>query len=117
MICMRMPINADGGRAGQLAELTSRWRDDLASWAIPEHILAGVTESPWVLPTQVFARRADKLSSEPTGQSFEREWAALDPPGTVLDVGAGPGAASLPPAPRTTELIAADSSQKMLDRR
>ena len=102
--------------AGQLAELTSRWRDDLAAWAIPEHIMAGVTESPWVLPTQVFARRADKLSAEPAGQSFEREWAALDPPGTVLDVGAGAGAASLPLAPRTTGLIAVDSNQEMLDR-
>lgn len=98
-----------------LAELTSRWRDDLADWAIPAHIMADVTESPWVLPTQVFARRADKLSAEPTGRSFEREWAALDPPGTVLDVGAGAGAASLPLAPRSAELIAVDSSQQMLD--
>lgn len=107
--------NAGGLTAGRLTELTDRWRDDLAAWAIPEHIMASVTESPWVLPAQVFARRADKLSAEPTGQSFEREWAALDPPGTVLDVGAGPGAASLPLAPRTTELIAVDSSQQMLD--
>ncbi|HWF79433.1 MAG TPA: class I SAM-dependent methyltransferase [Streptosporangiaceae bacterium] len=98
-----------------LAELTSRWRDDLAAWAIPEHIMASVTESPWVLPAQVFARRADKLSAEPAGRSFEREWAALDPPGTVLDVGAGAGAASLPLAPRTTKLTAVDSSQQMLD--
>lgn len=76
--------------------------------------MAGVTESPWVLPAQVFARRADKLSAEPAGRSFEREWAALDPPGTVLDVGTGAGAASLPLAPRTTGLTAVDSSQEML---
>jgi 2-polyprenyl-3-methyl-5-hydroxy-6-metoxy-1,4-benzoquinol methylase len=107
--------NADRDDAGQLAELTSRWRDDLAAWAIPEQILAGATESPWVLPAQVFARRADKLAAEPAGRSFEREWAALDPPGTVLDVGSGAGAASLPLAPRATELIAVDSSQLMLD--
>ena len=103
------------GNASQLAELTSRWRDDLAAWAIPEQILAGTTESPWVLPVQVFARRADKLSAQPAGRSFEREWAALDPAGTVLDVGSGAGAASLPLAPRTTELVAVDSSQQMLD--
>jgi len=107
--------SADRGNARQLAELTSRWRQDLAAWAIPERILAGVTESPWVLPIQVFARRADKLTAKPAGRSFEREWAALDPPGTVLDVGSGAGAASLPLAPRTTELIAVDSSQQMLD--
>jgi SAM-dependent methyltransferase len=108
-------LDPDPGNANLLAELTSRWRDDLAAWAIPEHILAGVTESPWVLPAQVFTRRADSLSAEPTGRSFEREWAALDPPGTVLDIGSGPGAASLPLAPRTTDLIAVDSSQQMLD--
>jgi len=108
-------LNPDPGNADQLAKLTSRWRDDLAAWAIPEHILAGVAESPWVLPAQVFTRRADKLSAEPAGRSFEREWAALDPPGTVLDVGSGPGAASLPLAPRTTQLFAVDSSRQMLD--
>jgi SAM-dependent methyltransferase len=107
--------NSEARNADLLARLTSRWRDDLAAWAIPEKIIAGVTESPWVLPAQVFARRADKLSAEPAGRSFEREWAALDPPGTVLDVGAGAGAASLPLAARTTELIAVDSSQQMLD--
>ena len=108
-------MEQDRGNTARVAELTRRWRDDLADWAIPEHITASVTESPWVLPVQVFARRADQLSAEPTGRSFEREWAALDPPGTVLDVGAGPGAASLPLAPRTTELMAVDSSRQMLD--
>jgi SAM-dependent methyltransferase len=98
-----------------LAALLDRWRDELAAWAIPEHITAAVTESPWLLPTQVFARRADQLSSKPAGVSFERAWAALEPPGSVLDIGAGAGAASLPLAARTTELTAVDSSQRMLD--
>ncbi|HET7013173.1 MAG TPA: class I SAM-dependent methyltransferase [Streptosporangiaceae bacterium] len=100
---------------GQLAVLVARWRDELAAWAIPEPILAAVTESPWVLPTSVFARRADQLSAAPAGASFERAWAALDPPGSVLDIGSGAGAASLPLAARTTELTAVDSNQKMLD--
>jgi SAM-dependent methyltransferase len=94
--------------------LLSRWRDDLASWAIPPHILASVPESPWVLPAKVFARRADRLSSEPAGPSFERAWAALDPPGTVLDVGSGPGAACLPLLQRTTALTAVDADDRML---
>jgi SAM-dependent methyltransferase len=95
--------------------LLSGWRDQLAAWAIPSYIPAAVSESPWVLPTQVFARRADKLSARPGGASFERAWAALDPPGSVLDIGSGAGAASLPLAARTTELTAVDSSQRMLD--
>ena len=104
---------ATGGKP-DLAGMLSRWRDDLASWAIPERIVASVPESPWVLPGRVFARRADRLSAAPAGPSFERAWAALDPPGTVLDVGSGPGAACLPLLPRTTALTAVDADERML---
>jgi SAM-dependent methyltransferase len=102
------------GRQPDLASLLTRWRDDLACWAIPQPILASVPESPWVLPSIVFARRADRLSAEPAGPSFERAWAALDPPGAVLDVGSGPGAACLPLLPRTTALTAVDADERML---
>jgi SAM-dependent methyltransferase len=98
-----------------LADLLTRWRDDLAAWAIPEHITRAVTESPWVLPRQVFARRADRLRHAPAGPSYERECAALDPPGTVLDVGAGAGAASLPLVPQATALAAVDADPVMLE--
>jgi len=102
--------NAATGAAGLLA----RWRSDLAAWAIPEHITAAVSASPWVLPRQVFARRADRVAANPSGPSFEREWAALDPPGTVLDVGSGAGAASLALLPRSTGLTAVDTDADML---
>jgi SAM-dependent methyltransferase len=96
--------------------LLGRWRSALAAWAIPDHITAAVAESPWVLPHQVFARRADRVSAAPSGPSFERAWAALDPPGSVLDVGSGAGAASLPLLPRVTSLTAVDSDAEMLER-
>jgi SAM-dependent methyltransferase len=67
-----------------------------------------------VLPGQVFVRRADKLTAEPSGSSFDRAWAALDPQGSVLDVGSGPGAACLPLLPRATELTAVDVEKHML---
>jgi SAM-dependent methyltransferase len=95
-------------------DLLARWRADLAAWAIPEHITAAVSESPWVLPRQVFARRADRLAATPAGPSYEREWAALDPAGIVLDVGSGAGAACLPLLPRCTGLIAVDTDAEML---
>jgi len=98
-----------------LSELLRQWRENLAAWAIPEHIAAAVPDSPWVLPRQVFARRADRLRSAPAGPSYQREWDTLDPPGSVLDVGAGAGAACLPLAPRTTTLTAVDSDAGMLD--
>jgi SAM-dependent methyltransferase len=93
-----------------------RWRGDLAAWAIPEHITAAVAESPWVLPRQVFARRADRVSAAPSGPSYQRAWAALDPPGSVLDVGSGAGAACLPLLPRATSLTAVDTDAEMLDK-
>jgi len=99
-----------------LSGLLCQWRDDLAGWAIPEHITSAVTDSPWVLPRDVFARRADRLRREPAGASYDRERAALDPPGSVLDVGAGAGAACLPLASRTTTLTAVDTDDGMLAR-
>jgi SAM-dependent methyltransferase len=107
---MSSPAEATG-----TAELLDRWRADLASWQIPEHIAASVTESPWVLPREVFVRRAAHRRSAPHGPSFERAWEALDPPGSVLDIGAGGGAASLPLAPRATSITAVDTEPGMLD--
>jgi SAM-dependent methyltransferase len=95
-------------------DLLDRWRSDLEAWAIPDHIIASVSESPWVLPRQVFARRADRVSLAPAGPSYDRAFAALDPPGTVLDVGSGAGAASLPLVPRCTGLTAVDTDPGML---
>ncbi len=98
-----------------LEERLERWRGDLAAWAIPEHITAAVPESPWVLPRQVFARRADRVSAAPSGPSYQRACAALEPPGSVLDVGSGAGAACLPLVPRATSLTAVDTDAVMLE--
>jgi SAM-dependent methyltransferase len=105
----------NGNAADRLPGLLDRWRSDLAAWAIPEHITAAVPESPWVLPRTVFARRADRVAAAPSGPSFQLAWSALDPPGSVLDVGSGAGAASLPLLPRCTALTAVDTEPDMLD--
>ncbi|HSR85691.1 MAG TPA: methyltransferase domain-containing protein [Streptosporangiaceae bacterium] len=107
-------MTPDGATTDRLAPLLDRWRSDLAAWAIPEHITAAVPDSPWVLPRTVFARRADRVVAAPSGPSFDRAWAALEPPGSVLDVGSGAGAACLPLLPRTTELTAVDTEPDML---
>jgi SAM-dependent methyltransferase len=99
----------------ELNGLLRQWQDDLAAWAIPPHITAAVAESPWVLPRQAFARRADRLAAAPSGPSYRRAWAALDPPGSVLDVGSGAGAACLPLLPRVTSLTAVDTDAGMLE--
>ena len=102
------------GPVASLDELLGRWRDDLSGWAIPEDITSSVTESPWVLPRQVFARRADRLTVAPAGASYERAFEALEPAGTVLDVGSGAGAACLPLVSRATGVTAVDADANML---
>ena len=98
----------------RLTGLLNKWRADLAAWAIPESITAASTDSPWVLPKQVFARRADRLTRNPGGASYEREREALAPAGTVLDIGSGAGAACLPLTPLATMVTAVDTEQDML---
>jgi SAM-dependent methyltransferase len=91
-----------------------QWRQALAAWQIPADILAGAEESPWVLPRHVFTRRVDRQLARPGGPSYAAAWRALDPPGSVLDVGAGAGAASLPLAGRCTEITAVDTDAELL---
>jgi len=96
------------------AELLERWRSDLESWAIPTEILAATPESPWVLPRQLFIRRAEHRSEASAGPSYQRAWEALANPGLVLDVGAGAGAACHPLVPRATAMTAVDSDRDLL---
>jgi SAM-dependent methyltransferase len=98
-----------GGSSGA----SERWRRELASWAIPEPILAAAPESPWTFPVELFASRADHAADTKT-PSAARALEALPEGGRVLDVGCGAGAASLPLASRASELIGVDTSRDML---
>jgi SAM-dependent methyltransferase len=95
-------------------ERADDWRHALESWAIPPEILAGATESPWVLARQACARRTELRPESPHSPSFERAWEALDPPGSVLDIGTGAGAACLPLWPRATSMTAVDADEQLL---
>jgi len=97
-----------------LGELLDAWQDELAGWTVPPATAAAVAPSPRPLPRQVSAREADRLAAAPAGASYRRAWAALDPPGSVLDVGAGAGAACVPLLGRTTALTAVDTDPEML---
>ena len=90
-----------------------RWTQALAAWAIPPDILAAAPESPWGYPTRVFARWADDQPAMHT-PSTQRALEALPESGSVLDVGCGAGAASLPLAPRASNLIGVDPSPGMI---
>jgi SAM-dependent methyltransferase len=94
-----------------------RWRDDLESWAIPPEILAAAPETPWGCPTGLFARAAEEAvaarDAAPT-PSRRRALETLPEGGSVLDVGAGGGAASLALCPPAEKVTAVDQSAGML---
>lgn len=91
-----------------------RWRDALAAWAIPDEILAAAPESPYGFSVDLFARVADARHAEGS-PATRRALEALPDGGTVLDVGAGAGAASLPLAAKAGRLVAVDESPGMLE--
>ena len=98
-------------------ESARRWREDLESWAIPADILAAAPESPWGCPAGLFARSAAEAVAarlSPASPSVRRALEALPEGGSVLDVGAGGGAASLPLCPPAAAVTAVDQSRGML---
>lgn len=92
---------------------SNRWRAQLEAWAIPQHLLEAVEESPYGWPSQLWRRRSDDPGdgSEPVTLAVARS--LLSEPGTVLDVGAGTGRASLPLAAEGHELIAVERDAGM----
>lgn len=90
------------------------WAEALGKWAIPDEILNAAPESPWGFPASLFARRADHAAARQLSPSNQRALDALPEGGSVLDVGCGGGAASLPLASRAGHLIGVDPSPEML---
>ena len=101
-------------RQGSPESPAARWADALAAWAIPDHILASVTESPWALSPQIFRKRVEEFAHADT-PSRRRALDALPEGGVVLDVGVGAGAASLPLAGRAGLIVGVDERPEMLD--
>jgi SAM-dependent methyltransferase len=97
-------------------EASARWSRELEAWAIPDGVLRAAPESPWGFPPALFARSAERALADPaTTPSRWRATEAVPAGGSVLDVGAGGGAASLPLSPPAGLIIAVDESQAMLD--
>jgi hypothetical protein len=98
-------------------ESARRWREDLESWAIPPEILDAAPETPWACPPGLFARSAEEAvttRNAPRTPSQQRALEALPDGGSLLDVGAGGGAASLPLCPPAAAVTAVDQSAGML---
>jgi SAM-dependent methyltransferase len=74
-----------------------RWRSQLAAWAIPPELLAAVPDTPYAWPAELWRRRSSAAqrrgSDTPTLVIAHR---LAGEGGSVLDIGAGTGRASLP---------------------
>lgn len=92
----------------------TRWAEALASWAIPDTILAAAPASPWGFPPDVFRDVAKAAVAAPPSPTHRRALDVLRPGGSVLDVGSGAGAASLPLAPPAARIVAVDEDPDML---
>jgi SAM-dependent methyltransferase len=91
-----------------------RWARELPDWGIPDEILAAAPESPWGFPAELYRVRAERATSREPTASTRRALEALPEGGSVLDVGVGGGAASLPLAGRASMLVGVDTSPDML---
>jgi SAM-dependent methyltransferase len=90
------------------------WAAALRDWDIPEEIKARAPETPWGFPSEPFVHRAEAATDRATSPSDRRALEALPAGGSVLDVGAGAGAASLALAERAGLIVAVDPSEEML---
>ena len=97
-----------------MGRAADRWREALGRWAIPPEILEAAPESPWTFPVELFASRTDAAVERPT-PSNARALEALPEGGSVLDVGCGAGAASIPLAGWASRLTGVDTSDGMLE--
>jgi 2-polyprenyl-3-methyl-5-hydroxy-6-metoxy-1,4-benzoquinol methylase len=92
----------------------ARWAEALDAWAIPQEILDAAPESPWGFPSGLFERRHEELGPVDT-PSYHRALEALSAGGSVLDVGVGGGAASLPLVPTAATITGVDQGAAMLE--
>lgn len=93
------------------------WADALAGWAIPAEITGTAPDGePWRFSPATFAWTPARAAAEGpvVTPSRRRALEAIGGGGTVLDVGAGGGRASLPLAPPAGLLVAVDSSEELL---
>jgi SAM-dependent methyltransferase len=85
---------------------TDRWARELAAWAIDPKLLAAAPESPYGFPPGLFGASRGAAATLDAVRELS--------PTSVLDVGCGGGAASVPVG--ATELLGVDESAELLAR-
>jgi SAM-dependent methyltransferase len=87
-----------------------QWRTSLEAWALPDEIVKGAPQSPWIHPPVLFDV-PDTIAPSP---SHERAREVLGDGATVLDVGCGGGVAAFALTPPATHVIGVDHQPEML---
>ena len=90
-----------------------RWTAELDEWAIPEEIERRAPEPPWGFPVGLWRERDAETATD--NPSRRRALEALPEGGSVLDVGAGAGAAAFALVPAARQVVAFDQSAGMLE--
>jgi SAM-dependent methyltransferase len=93
-------------------DAAARWAAELEAWAIPDELLAAVPDSPYAWPVELW-RRMQRDERSGATVTLEIVLAMLGDAGTLLDVGAGTGRASLPAAVAGHALTAVEPSPDM----
>lgn len=94
-----------------MATAISKWKSDLASWAIPQEILDKAEVAPWIHPPALF-QIPEKILDSP---SHRRAREAIPEGGSVLDIGCGGGIAAFAVSPPAAHVIGVDHQREMLD--
>ena len=91
------------------------WRAELEAWVIPQRLLDAAEESPYGWPPWIWERMSAVARSSSPPITFDIARNLLGDRGSVLDVGAGRGRASLPLAELGHELTAVEPDTGMAD--
>lgn len=100
-------------RAATLDDRLERWRSEIIAWRTPDEIVS--RSAPYPVVGRRLPRNVGAVDSPPQGsRSYARAVEALPAGGSVLDVGAGAGGASLPLASRLGLVVGVDTSAEQL---
>jgi hypothetical protein len=86
----------------------------MREWVLPDAVLNAAPVSPWGFPSEPFRTRAERATPGALSFANRRARDALGVGGTVVDVGVGAGAASLPLVGRCSLIVGVDASAEML---
>ncbi|HUB69933.1 MAG TPA: class I SAM-dependent methyltransferase [Acidimicrobiales bacterium] len=92
-----------------------KWAEALGEWALPDWVLSCAPEAPWGFSVSTFVDAARVALTGPPTPTHRRVSEALADGGTLIDVGCGGGAASLPVAPPAGRVVAVDEDPRMLE--